>query len=90
MFKRTWHFKSAAHQLGHRVTFTWRWEAARPDGTLEQSTSRFGTLAACVRDAQKSGFSGDVDPADGTFGADSYAISVPDDGRSVVTPLIRG
>ena len=76
MLKRTWYFRSEAHQLDHRVAFKWRWEAAAADGRVERSESRFGTLAACVRDAQKSGFSGEVDPAAGTFGNEGYAITI--------------
>jgi hypothetical protein len=87
---RAWYFKSAAQQLGHRVTFTWRWEATLPDGALEQSAHRFGTLAACVRDAQQSGFTGEVDPAIGAFRSDSYEIAVFEDSRSVsVAPRPR-
>ena len=76
MSKRTWYFRSEAHQLDHHVTFKWRWEAADGNGAVECSKSRFGTLVACVRDAQKSGFRGEVDPASGAFGAEGYEITV--------------
>ncbi|HEY0336004.1 MAG TPA: hypothetical protein VGC70_01590 [Burkholderiales bacterium] len=39
----------------------------------------FGTLAECVHDAQRHGFSGQVDPAQGSFTPGGYEISVADD-----------
>ena len=88
MVKRTWYFKSEAQQLDHQLTFKWRWETSA-DGVVERSESRFGTLAACVRDAQKSGFHGEVDPTTGAFDNEGYAITVHDSRTLSLRPPSR-
>jgi hypothetical protein len=72
----TWHFRSESYVAGGQVVFAWRWRVVRSDGAAEYSEAGFGTLDACIRDARRRGFDGEVDAASGAFAMDGYAITV--------------
>jgi hypothetical protein len=56
----------------------WRWEHT-VDGFTTFSAALFGTLAECVRDAQRHGFNGEVEPGQGAFAPGGYEINIADD-----------
>jgi hypothetical protein len=76
MSSPTWHFKSVRYNQSASTAQRWGWQAVWPDTSAEHSQRAFDTLADCVRDAQCNGFSGDVDPADGSFTFAGYQINV--------------
>ena len=73
---RTWIFRSAPEVQDNFVSHRWRWRAVSPAGQTTLAADSFGTLEACVRDAQLSGFTGAVDPADGKLSPGHYEIRV--------------
>ena len=79
---RTWVFRPASRNDGQSTAQLWRWHASHADGRTTSSVLLFETLADCVRDAQQHGFSGDVDPANGSFTPAGYEISVVGFGSS--------
>ena len=79
---RTWVFRPAARTDGQSTAQLWRWHASLADGRTTSSVLLFETLADCVRDAQQHGFSGEVDPANGSFTPTGYEISVAAIGSS--------
>jgi hypothetical protein len=83
MPSRAWQFKTIAQYHQSSVAHLWRWEAVAPDGTAVTSVRLFRTLLECVLDAQRNGFKGSVDPADGAFlpGGENDLKAIDDDAR---------
>ena len=73
---RAWVFRPASHNDGQSTAQLWSWHASLADGRTTSSVLLFETLSDCVRDAQQHGFTGDVDPTDGSFTPQGYEISV--------------
>jgi hypothetical protein len=79
MSDRTWLFKSVSCSDPGSTAQLWGWHARSADGDTTSSGRFFGTLAECVHDAQRHGFSGKVDPAQGSFTPGGYEINVADE-----------
>jgi hypothetical protein len=86
MSDRAWLFKCVSCSGSGSTAQLWRWHARSGDrGTY--SSLLFGTLAECVHDAQRHGFRGEVDPADGSFTPGGYEINVAEDAIGPSTPV---
>ncbi len=75
---RGWLFKPVSRTDTESTAQLWRWHARAANGGTTSSVLLFDTLAECVRDAQQHGFSGQVDPAQGSFTPGGYEIIVDD------------
>jgi hypothetical protein len=87
MSDRTWLFKSVSCSDPSSTAQLWRWHARSAEGGSTFSAQLFGTLAECVHDAQRHGFSGQVDPAQGSFTPGGYEINVADDAIGPATAV---
>jgi hypothetical protein len=86
MVDLTWVFKPGSHMRGPSLAQLWKWQVRSTDGRIIESRALFSTLNQCVRDAQQHGFSGDVDPTEGTFTTSVYSICIAKDGAITFTP----
>jgi hypothetical protein len=71
-----WVFRPACRSDARSTAQLWTWHVRRADGGTTSSVLLFDTLSDCVRDAQRNGFDGKVDPTEGEFTAGGYEINV--------------